>query len=309
MIQVGSFYGPYFLRFAFRESVAKMQTIASSTSSHFQCGRFQLSLTRPLVMGVLNVTPDSFSDGGRFIRVNLALAHAQQMIEEGVDLIDVGGESTRPGATPVPLEEELARVLPVIEALRELNVPLSIDTYKPEMMRAALDAGADMINDIWGFRRPQALEAVAQSGCGLCVMHMHGEPETMQRAPIENDVIAEVSEFLQQRMQALQATGISKERISLDPGCGFGKTVEQNYELLAHLGQLAASDVPLLVGVSRKSMLGAVTGRPAEQRMAASIAAAVCAVERGARIVRVHDVGPTVDALKVWQAVRNQLSH
>ncbi len=286
-----------------------MQTIANSISPHFQCGRFQLSLARPLVMGVLNVTPDSFSDGGRFIRVNLALAHAQQMIEEGADLIDVGGESTRPGATPVSLEEELARVLPVIEALRELNVPLSIDTYKPEMMRAALDAGADMINDIWGFRRPQALEAVAHSTCGLCVMHMHGEPETMQRTPIENDVIAEVSEFLQQRMEALQAAGISKERISLDPGCGFGKTVEQNYALLAHLDKLVPSDMPLLVGMSRKSMLGAVTGRPAEQRMAASIAAAVCAVERGAHIVRVHDVGPTVDALKVWQAVQNQLSH
>ncbi len=286
-----------------------MQAIANSTPQHFQCGRFQLSLARPLVMGVLNVTPDSFSDGGRFIRVNLALAHAQQMIEEGADLIDVGGESTRPGATPVPLEEELTRVLPVIEALRELNVPLSIDTYKPEVMRAALDAGADMINDVWGFRRPQALEAVTHSNCGLCVMHMHGEPETMQRSPIEHDVIAEVKEFLQQRMEALQAAGISKERISLDPGCGFGKTVEQNYALLAHLNKLALPEVPLLIGVSRKSMLGAVTGRPAEQRMAASLAAAVCAVERGARIVRVHDVGPTVDVLKVWQAVQNQLSH
>ncbi len=284
-----------------------MKSISALKPTYFQCGRFRLSLERPLVMGILNVTPDSFSDGGHFVRIATALAHAQQMIEEGADLIDIGGESTRPGASPVSLEVELERVLPVIEALRKLNVPLSVDTYKPDVMRAALAAGADMINDIWGFRQPQALEAVAYSTCGLCVMHMHGEPQTMQRTSISQDVITEVGEFLQQRMAALQAVGVNRERISLDPGCGFGKTVEQNYALLAHLAKLAPLDVPLLIGVSRKSMLGVVTGRPAEQRVAASVAAAVCAAERGARIIRVHDVGPTVDALKVWQAMQNQL--
>jgi dihydropteroate synthase len=235
------------------------------------------------------------------------------MIAEGVDIIDIGGESSRPGSAALPLEDELARVIPVVEALRDCGKPLSIDTYKPEVMRAALAAGADLINDIWGFRRPGALEAVRETNCGLCVMHMLGEPQTMQRGEIEyGDVVAEVRAFLQERVEALTQAGIERTRISVDPGFGFGKaTREHNYALLARLPETAPpagagqAPFPILAGMSRKSMLGAVTGRktPAE-RVAASVAAAVCAAERGAAIVRVHDVAQTVDALKVWAAVR-----
>ncbi|BBO60308.1 dihydropteroate synthase [Mycoavidus sp. B2-EB] len=272
--------------------------------SEFQCGRFRLALTRPLVMGILNITPDSFYDGSRFLGREAALARAHQMVDEGVDLIDIGGESTRPGASAVLPNEELGRVLPMIKALREIGVPLSIDTHKPEVMRAALAEGVDLINDIWGFRQPGALEQIKQSGCGLCVMHMSGAPQTMQHAPSYQEVVSEVAAFLQARIAALEAAGIERARISVDPGFGFGKTLEHNYTLLARLAQLAPADVPLLVGISRKSMLGAVTGRPANERAAASIAAAICAAERGARMIRVHDVAPTVDALKVWHAVR-----
>ncbi|WP_205417366.1 dihydropteroate synthase [Trinickia diaoshuihuensis] len=278
------------------------------------CGRFTLRFERPLVMGILNVTPDSFSDGGRYIVRDVAMRQAQKMLADGVDIIDIGGESTRPGAPPVPLEEELERVLPVVEALAGVGVPLSIDTYKPEVMRAALAAGADLINDIWGFRRPGALEAVRDSDCGLCVMHMLGEPQTMQRSEIDYaDVVGDVRAFLQERVQALQQAGIARSRISVDPGFGFGKAArEHNYALLARLRETAPrpavgqAPYPILAGMSRKSMLGAVTGRaqPAE-RVAASVAAAVCAVERGAAIVRVHDVAETVDALKIWAAVRD----
>ncbi|CAB3715760.1 Dihydropteroate synthase [Trinickia soli] len=277
------------------------------------CGRFTLTFERPLVMGILNVTPDSFSDGGRFVARDDALRQAEQMIAQGVDIIDIGGESTRPGAPPVPLEEELARVVPVVEALVGTGVPLSIDTYKPEVMRATLAAGADLINDIWGFRRLGALDAVRDTNCGLCVMHMLGEPQTMQRGEIDYaDVVAEVRAFLQERVEVLTQAGIARARISVDPGFGFGKaTREHNYALLARLSETAPqprageAPFPILAGISRKSMLGAVTGRktPAE-RVAASVAAAVCAVERGAAIVRVHDVAETVDALKVWAAVR-----
>ncbi len=264
-------------------------------------------------MGILNVTPDSFSDGGRFLVRDEALRQAERMIAESVDIIDIGGESTRPGAPPVPLEEELERVVPIVEALVGMGVPLSIDTYKPEVMRAALAAGADLINDIWGFRRPGALDAVRDTNCGLCVMHMLGEPQTMQRGQIDyEDVVGEVRAFLAARVEALTQAGIARGRISVDPGFGFGKaTREHNFALLARLPETApepgagAAPFPILAGMSRKSMLGAVTGRktPAE-RVAASIAAAVCAVERGAAIVRVHDVAETVDALKVWGAVR-----
>ena len=277
------------------------------------CGRFTLTFERPLVMGILNVTPDSFSDGGRFIARDDALRRAERMLAEGVDIIDIGGESTRPGAPAVPLAEELDRVTPLVEALVGMSVPLSIDTYKPEVMRAALAAGADLINDIWGFRRPGALEAVRETNCGLCVMHMLGEPQTMQRGEIEyGDVVTEVRAFLQERVDALTQAGIERARISVDPGFGFGKaTREHNYALLARLPETAPqagagqAPFPILAGMSRKSMLGAVTGRktPAE-RVAASVAAAVCAAERGAAIVRVHDVAETVDALKVWAAVR-----
>jgi len=284
-----------------------------ATPAPLICGRFTLTFERPLVMGILNVTPDSFSDGGRFIARDDALRQAERMLAEGVDIIDIGGESTRPGAPAVPVAEELERVVPLVEALVGMGVPLSIDTYKPEVMRAALAAGADLINDIWGFRRPGALEAVRETNCGLCVMHMLGEPQTMQRGEIEyGDVVAEVRAFLQERVEALTQAGIERARISVDPGFGFGKaTREHNYALLARLPETAPqagagqAPFPILAGMSRKSMLGAVTGRktPAE-RVAASVAAAVCAAERGAAIVRVHDVAQTVDALKVWAAVR-----
>lgn len=275
-----------------------------------QCGRFTLSFERPLVMGILNVTPDSFSDGGKFIARGDALRQAERMMLDGVDLIDIGGESTRPGAPPVPLDEELERVIPMIEQLRDANVPLSIDTYKPEVMRQALAAGADLINDVWGFRLPGAIDAVRDSRCGLCAMHMLGEPQTMQRGePAYTNVVDDVRQFLEERMRALTDAGIARARISVDPGFGFGKSVvEHNYALLAHLRDTAPQadpPVPILVGMSRKSMLGAVTGRSTPDRMAASVAAAVCAAERGAAIIRVHDVAPTVDALKVWATVRD----
>jgi dihydropteroate synthase len=282
----------------------------SPSAAHtLQCGRFTLTFERPLIMGILNVTPDSFSDGGRFAARGAALEQAEQMIRDGADIIDIGGESTRPGAPPVPLDEELERVIPVIEALRSADVPLSIDTYKPDVMRAALNAGADMVNDIWGLRREGALDAVKDSACGLCVMHMLGEPLTMQLAePVYRDVVADVRDFFAERVRTLQGAGIAMQRICLDPGFGFGKSViDHNYALLAHLGELQpdTAKLPLLAGMSRKSMLGAVIGgkQPAE-RLAASVAAAICAVERGAAIVRVHDVAATSDALKVWRAVR-----
>ncbi|SAK55632.1 dihydropteroate synthase [Caballeronia catudaia] len=258
-------------------------------------------------MGILNVTPDSFSDGGRFISRDAALVRAEQMIADGADMVDIGGESTRPGAPPVPLEEELARVVPIVEALRNVQVPLSVDTYKPAVMHAVLDAGADMINDIWGFRREGALDAVKDRNCGLCVMHMLGEPRTMQlHEPMYANVVADIRAFFAERVAAVTQAGISAARVSLDPGYGFGKTVEHNYQLLAHLAatQPAGANFPLLAGMSRKSMLGAITGRNAGERLAASVAAAVCAAERGAAILRVHDVAETVDALKVWQATK-----
>ncbi|WP_420890620.1 dihydropteroate synthase [Cupriavidus gilardii] len=284
------------------------------STSYFQCGRYRFARDRrPLVMGILNVTPDSFSDGGQHASRDAALRHAEQMIAEGVDIIDIGGESSRPGSASLPLEQELARVLPIVEALRDCGKPLSIDTYKPETMRAALAAGADLINDIWGLRMPGALEAVAaaQAGQGvqpgLCVMHMQRDPQTMQEAPHYDDVVGEVRDFLQQRVDALRAAGVDDSRIVLDPGFGFGKTADQNLRLLGELPQLAVDGLPLLAGLSRKSTLGAILGgRPPQQRVAASIAAAVCAAERGAYIVRVHDVQASVDAIKTWWAVRQQ---
>jgi len=275
-----------------------------------QCGRFTLTFERPLVMGILNVTPDSFSDGGKFAVRGDALRQAERMMLDGADIIDIGGESTRPGAPPVPLDEELERVIPLIEQLRGAEVPLSVDTYKPEVMRHALAAGADLVNDIWGFRMPGAIDAVRNSQCGLCVMHMLGEPQTMQVGePAYEDVVSEVRTFLEERVAALTQAGVAKRRISVDPGFGFGKAmVEHNYALLAHLPDTAPRGeppFPILAGMSRKSMLGAVTGRAAPERLASSIAAAVCAAERGAAILRVHDVAQTVDALKVWAAMRD----
>ncbi|ANN65947.1 dihydropteroate synthase [Bordetella bronchialis] len=269
----------------------------------FLCGRYEFDLERPLVMGIVNVTPDSFSDGGQHDSTDAALRHARQLVDEGAHILDIGGESTRPGAAPVSEQDELARVLPLVEGLRDCGVPLSIDTFKPAVMRAVLDAGADMINDIYGFRQPGAIEAVANSRCGLCVMHMKGEPRTMQEKPEYGDLLGEIGLFLGARAQKLRSAWVDPRRIVLDPGFGFGKTPDQNYQLARRLGSLRVSSYPLLVGVSRKSMIGHATGREVRDRLPGSIAAALACVARGAAIVRVHDVAATVDALKVWQAV------
>lgn len=277
-------------------------------TKQLQCGQYSFALegpasTHPVVMGILNVTPDSFSDGGRYQGLEFALSHAEEMIRDGATMIDIGGESTRPGSPSVPVAEELARVIPTLYALRTLDCALSVDTCKPEVMREALIAGADMINDINGFRAPGAVEAVRDSDCGLCVMHMQATPQTMQREPVYADVVREVIDFLNERVDFLVRAGIERERICIDPGFGFGKTVEHNYALLRHLARIRDEvGLPLLAGLSRKSMIGAVTGRPVEQRVAGSIAGALAAVAHGARIVRVHDVAETVDALKVWHA-------
>ena len=270
----------------------------------WQTSRFKLDLTRPQVMGIVNVTPDSFSDGGTHATPVSALKHAEQLLKEGADILDVGGESTRPGIAAVSLEDELARVMPVVQEAVKLGVPVSVDTYKPEVMQAVLDAGADIINDIWGLRMPGAEAVVAaHPNCGVCVMHMHGEPQTMQLTPMAGDVVPVVSQFLFERACSLMQQGISYERIVLDYGIGFGKTVEQNFALLTHQQDILALGFPLLAGWSRKSSLGAVTGRDVTQRTAASIAVATLAVAQGARIVRVHDVAATVDAIKVCCAV------
>ena len=271
---------------------------------YLQCGRFGYNLAqRPLVMGILNVTPDSFSDGGRYQGLEFAVERAEQMIRDGVDIIDIGGESTRPGSPSVPVDEELRRIMPAIYALRELGYPLSIDTCKPEVMREAIIAGADMINDINGFRAPGAIEAVKDSDCGLCVMHMQGTPQDMQAQPEYVDVVADVIAFLRERIDALLAAGVARERITIDPGFGFGKSVEHHYALLRSINRMESElGLPVLAGLSRKSMIGAVTGRSVEQRLAGSLAGALAAIAQGARIVRVHDVAETVDALKVWQA-------
>jgi len=254
-------------------------------------------------MGVVNVTPDSFSDGGRYLDPGAAVAHARALVEEGADILDVGAESSRPGARGISADEELSRLAPVLEGLREFQVPVSVDTAKPEVMRAALAAGASMINDITALRAPGALAAVAPSGAAICLMHMQGEPRTMQREPSYRDVVAEVAAFLEERVAAAEQAGIARERIVVDPGFGFGKTVAHNFELLRSLERIAALGLPVLAGWSRKSTLGAITGRPADDRLAASLAAALLAVERGARIVRVHDVAATRDALAVLAAL------
>ena len=277
----------------------------------WQTARFQLDLSQPRVMGIVNATPDSFSDGESYYAVadNLSavLAHCEKLVRDGADLLDIGGESTRPGALPVPLEQELARVLPVVRHAVALGVPVSVDTYKPEVMRAVFDLGADIINDIWALRQPGALVAVtAHASCGVCLMHMHREPQTMQATPMQGDVIPQVFSFLKEAAQTLQTLGVEKSRIVLDPGIGFGKTVGQNFALLARQSELLTAGYPLLAGWSRKSSLAAVCDDPAtaspQGRLVPSVAAALLSVERGARIVRVHDVRETVQALKVWQA-------
>jgi dihydropteroate synthase len=263
----------------------------------WHCGRYRLVLARPLVMGVVNVTPDSFSDGGRFQHLDTARAHAQRLIDEGADILDIGGESTRPGAAEVGVQEELDRVVPLIESLCAAGIPLSIDTSKPAVMRAALAAGASIVNDVRALVEPGAVEAIAASDCGVVLMHMQGEPRTMQLAPQYDDVVAEVVAFLAARRAALRAAGVAVERIALDPGFGFGKMLAHNLALLRQLHALVALGQPVLAGLSRKSVLGEITGRPLAERTVASAVAAVLAAQRGARILRVHDVAATRDAL------------
>jgi dihydropteroate synthase len=267
----------------------------------WQTTRHDIDLSRPRVMGIVNVTPDSFSDGGR--GAAQALAHAEQLLREGAEILDIGGESSRPGAPAVDVDDELARVLPVLRGALSLGVPVSVDTCKPEVMRAALDLGADIVNDIRALQAGGAMDVVAaHPRCGVCLMHMQGEPRSMQAAPTYQDVVAEVADFLQARAGACRAAGIAAERITLDPGIGFGKTVEQNFALLPGQRALLALGYPVLAGWSRKSSLGAVTGRAVGERVHASIAAALAAVQHGARVIRVHDVAATVDALAVWRA-------
>lgn len=277
--------------------------IHSSTPPVWQCGRYTLTLSRPYVMGILNMTPDSFSDGGQYLDPQLAIERAQQMIADGADIIDIGGESTRPNAPKVCTCEELRRILPAIEALLECGVPLSIDTQKPYVMREVLRMGVDIINDINGFNSPVAIDAVADSSAGLCIMHMQGTPQDMQTDPYYEDVVREVGQFLHKQVQRLLTAGVARERLCLDPGFGFGKTLMHNHRLMRHLAQLSGEPtLPLLVGVSRKRMIGAITGREhAAERVAGSVAAALWAVQHGAQIVRVHDVAQTVDALRTWQ--------
>jgi dihydropteroate synthase len=266
-----------------------------------RCGGFLLPLDRPLLMGVVNVTPDSFSDGGQFLDPQAAIAQARRLVEEGADIVDIGGESSRPGARAVAEDEELGRVLPVLKALKD--VPVSVDTRRPSVMRAALEAGASMINDIEALEAPGALDAVADTDCAVCLMHKQGDPATMQKDPTYNDVVGEVKQYLETRIAACEIAGIERDRITIDPGFGFGKTVEHNFGLLKRLPELAALGVPVLAGWSRKSTLGTVTGRPVTERLAASLAAALLAVQHGATILRVHDVRETRDALAVMQAL------
>lgn len=274
-------------------------------SGVWRTSRFAIDLAAPRVMGIVNVTPDSFSDGGDHVRPEVALRHCEALIRQGAHILDIGAESTRPGSPPVPLEIELQRLLPVVREAVRLGVPISVDTYKAEVMRAVLDLGIDIVNDVWALRQPGAREAVtAHPACGVCLMHMHREPQTMQATPMTGDVVPQALSFLTEAAQALRTLGVAAERIVLDPGIGFGKTVSQNFALLARQAELLAAGYPLLAGWSRKSTLGVVSGiETAAQRMLPSVAAALLAVERGARIVRVHDVPQTVGVLEVWQAM------
>ena len=274
-------------------------------SGSLRCGRFTLSLERPLIMGIVNVTPDSFSDGGQFLNVDAALAHARQLIAQGADIIDIGGESTRPGAREVTLEEERQRVLPVLARLAGESIPVSIDTQKPELMRDAVAAGASMINDVNALQASGAIAVVAASNVAVCVMHKRGTPADMQRDPRYENVMDEVYAFLDQRVRTLRAAGVDIDRIVVDPGFGFGKTLEHNLALLRQLQRLSAMRAPIMAGISRKAILGRITGREASERVYASVAAALVAVKNGAAIVRVHDVAATRDALAVWSAVES----
>lgn len=272
--------------------------------SQLQCGSRVIDLRRAAIMGILNTTPDSFSDGGQFASLDRALRHAERMVEEGADIIDVGGESTRPGAASVSIQEELDRVMPVVNGLSEnLDVPISVDTSKPEVMREAIAAGAGMINDVRALRVPGAVREVAQGGVAVCLMHMQGEPRTMQEDPHYEDVVAEVAAFLAERYAVCTAAGIPGDRIVVDPGFGFGKSTAHNLALLRGLRRITVHGAPLLVGLSRKSLIGKIVGRDVAQREAASVALALAAIDHGARIVRVHDVRATCDAVRIWEAV------
>ncbi|HSE00126.1 MAG TPA: dihydropteroate synthase [Burkholderiales bacterium] len=273
-------------------------------SQVLRCGRFSLDLSRPLVMGVVNVTPDSFSDGGLYSSTEQAVSHARLLIGEGADILDIGGESTRPGSATVGLDEERRRVLPVLQALADCGVPLSVDTRKPELMAEAVAGGASMVNDVTALRAPAALAAVARSPVAVCLMHMQGEPGTMQENPTYQNVVREVRDYLAQRVAAAERAGIARDRIVVDPGFGFGKTIEHNLALLRSLSEFRSLGVTLMAGLSRKAMLGRLTGREPRERVHASVAAALLAVQNGAQIVRVHDVAATRDALAVWQAVK-----
>ena len=279
----------------------------SHRTPSLQCGSFTLSLERPLIMGVINVTPDSFSDGGRHASCDAAVAHGRALIAQGADLLDIGGESTRPGAQPVTLDEERRRIIPVIEGLSACGVPLSVDTRKPDLMREAIAAGACLVNDVSALEAPRALETVAKTSAAVCLMHMRGEPRTMQRDPHYEDVVGEVRAYLAQRVEAAEAAGIERSRIVIDPGFGFGKTFEHNIILLRALGAFTDLGVPVMAGLSRKAMLGKITGREAHERVFASVAAALFAVDRGARVLRVHDVTATRDALTVWEHLRGRI--
>jgi dihydropteroate synthase len=280
----------------------------SQTAPAWKCGRFHIDLAVPRIMGIVNVAPDSFSDGGRRFDHAVARDYALRLIEEGADILDIGGESTRPGASDVSVEEELRRVVPLVASLRDAGVPISVDTSKTEVMRAALAAGASIINDVRALQAEGALDAVAASDCGVVLMHMQGSPRTMQAAPYYENVVAEVSQFLARRRDELVQAGIAAVRIALDPGFGFGKTLAHNLALLAGVPALVNVGQPVLAGLSRKASLGTLTGRPVDQRVYASVAAALLAVERGAGVVRVHDVAATRDALRIWAALHEQES-
>ena len=281
-----------------------------NVAKRWQTSRFVLDLSRPWVMGIVNITPDSFSDGGQQALTAQALRHAEKLLGDGAQILDIGGESTRPGATAVPLSQELARLMPFVREAVRWQVPISVDTYKPEVMQAVLDCGVDIINDIWALRQPGAERVIAaHPGCGVCLMHMHRDPQTMQLETMAGDVLAVVETFLQDRVRVLLEQGIAAQRLVLDPGIGFGKTVAQNFQLLAKQADLLRLGYPILAGWSRKSALGAVLSKEGQvpepaQRQSASVAAALLAVERGASVVRVHDVKETVEALKVWQAIQ-----
>ncbi|WP_027467727.1 dihydropteroate synthase [Deefgea rivuli] len=271
----------------------------------FSCGRFNLDLGRPWVMGIVNVTPDSFSDGGQHDTLVHAVAHAERLLKDGADILDIGGESTRPGAVLVPVEEEIRRVIPVLQVLASLNVPLSIDTRKPEVMRAAIDAGVDLVNDISALEGDGAIDVLRDSQVGICLMHKQGDPQTMQTAPTYQNVVTEVTAYLSDRIDTVLRAGVAAERIVVDPGFGFGKALEHNIALFQSLALIRQQlNVPLLVGVSRKKMLGEITGHEVRERMLPSVVAAVLAVQKGASIVRVHDVRETVDALKLWKVLK-----